>query len=424
MGVLYSETFVSIASSVIENVIIYQYFIAVLRKKIISEPVKILTIVIGLTLLFISTQFVKTPFTRIVITTLVLAVYSLQYEGKTPIRILLVFSYISLAAIAEELAASTISLMPSVTFQNSYVTRFLSILLASIFLILLIELLSTFVFKSQKIIYFESRIYYVLTPLFSVILTLLFFFDLHTTEYQIMALILLGGINLCFFVMIKTIDISFEIKSQLAKRDLELKYQRNVAEKNINQFREVRKKTHDTNKHLILIKGLIQDGDINNALAHLNEYLDIIDHSISKSSTGHVGIDSMLDYCYEICKKEGIELVLKTEINHRTFSIDDIDIPILLGNIIDNAVEANNKISDAKNKKIELKIFTNHKHLFVQSINTVSGQVNVHKTSKPDKNQHGYGISTIKQIADKYEGICTIDISDNLFSIVVVLPYR
>lgn len=237
MNGLHYETLVSITSSIIENVIISQYFVAVMRKNSIVRHLNYLVWVINFLLLFTSTQFIFSPFVRIVITAVVLLLYSFQYEEKVAVKMLLIFAYISLAAIAEELAASTIALLPSSPISYNYVDRFLSILLASIFLILLIELLSTFVFKMQKIFYFESKIYYILTPLFSITLTVMFFFDLHTSEYKIMALILLAGMNFCFFMMIKANVVTVETKNQLANRELELMYQRNIAKKMLSNSR-------------------------------------------------------------------------------------------------------------------------------------------------------------------------------------------
>ncbi|MGG5331094.1 sensor histidine kinase [Enterococcus sp. AZ163] len=424
MNGLHYETLVSITSSIIENVIISQYFVAVMRKNSIVRHLNYLVWVINFLLLFTSTQFIFSPFVRIVITAVVLLLYSFQYEEKVAVKMLLIFAYISLAAIAEELAASTIALLPSSPISYNYVDRFLSILLASIFLILLIELLSTFVFKMQKIFYFESKIYYILTPLFSITLTVMFFFDLHTSEYKIMALILLAGMNFCFFMMIKANVVTVETKNQLANRELELMYQRNIAKKNVEQFKDVRKKTHDTNKHLILIKALLEDGQNDKAIQHLAEYLEMVNSSISKIVTGHVGIDSMLDYCHDLADRHNIKLFIDANIENKEFKIDDIDITVLMGNIIDNAVEANLRLLANERRKVELKVVTNHKHLYVQSNNPIQGEVNVNRTSKSNKNNHGYGIAAIKQIVEKYDGVINIDTTDKEFSLMVILPYK
>lgn len=237
MNISNLEFFISTSSSTIENIIIYQYYMAVLKRKNDLRATKFWIFLFGTLMLFISTQFVESPFIRIGVTAITLLSYSTLFLGKVPIKALLVISYISLAAVAEELASSTITLVTRTTFSNSYVDRVLSILVASIFLIILIELLSIFVFKVQKIIYFESKIYYVLTPLFSLTLTLIFFFDLRSTAYKIMALLLLGGINLCFFVLIKTIAVSFETRNKLTQKELELKYQRRIAKKMYNNLR-------------------------------------------------------------------------------------------------------------------------------------------------------------------------------------------
>ncbi|MDU5337096.1 GHKL domain-containing protein [Enterococcus sp.] len=424
MNINILEFFISISSSALENIIIYQYFSAVLIRKKSIWYKEVWTFFLGLLMLFTSTQFIESPFTRIGITTVTLLAYTTLYFGKNPIKLLLIISYISLAAVAEELAASAIMLITKTPFLNSYIDRALSILVASIFLIILIELLSSFVFKVQKIIYFESKIYYALIPLSSLTLTLIFFFDLRSVGYKIMALMLIGGINLCFFVLLKTIAVSLETKNKLIQREIELKYQRRIAQKKVQQFKEVRAKTHDTNKYLVLVKGLLKNNQIDKAILELDNYLSSVNSSLAKSSTNHIAIDSMIDYCYELSGKNQIAVRLEANILNKDFDIDDVDVSVLLGNIIDNALEANIQLKETSERWLELDLVTNHKHMYVCAANPYKGTVNINKTSKANNNQHGFGLITIQEIVKKYDGVIDIDTKNNCFKVLVVLPYN
>lgn len=182
-------------------------------------------------------------------------------------------------------------------------------------------------------------------------------------------------------------------------------------------------KTHDINKHLVLIKGLIKNNQIDDALQNLDNYLDSVNLSLTKGSTNHIAIDSMIDYCYELSSKNQIELKLTANIFNKDFGIEDVDISVLLGNLIDNALEANTKINEASKRWLELNLMTNHKHLYVCVTNPYEGVVSVDRTSKRNKSQHGFGLITIKEIVKKYGGVIDIDLKNNCFKIVVVLPF-
>ncbi|MFS1026491.1 GHKL domain-containing protein [Enterococcus casseliflavus] len=413
-----------ISSSTIENMIIYQYFSALLLKRDLKISKKILIVFIGLILLYLSTEFFISPFFRIVITCFVLLSYSALFESKLSVKVLLIVGYISLGAIAEEIAHNFISLFPQTIFYAPCVKKFLSILIASVLLIIFVHALSHLIFNFQKIMYFETKIYYLLTPLFSIILSLIFFFDLNDEKFKILSLILLNGINICFFIMIKSIAVSYETKNKLAQRELELKYQRTIAKKNVTQFKEVRSKTHDINKYLVLIKGLIINNDLSGAIGRIDDFIRVVNSSMAKINTNHIAIDSMIKYGCDLAAKNGIDIELSLDIQNRNFNIEDIDVSVLLGNLIDNAIEATVKLDQHSPKKIKLAILTNHKHLFIQISNPVSSSANLEKTTKQRNEFHGFGIASIKQIVEKYNGALNIESTDNYFIAKVVLIYK
>ena len=103
-------------------------------------------------------------------------------------------------------------------------------------------------------------------------------------------------------------------------------------------------------------------------------------------------------------------------------NIAETDICILLGNILDNAIEACEQLS-AK-KTIELKIRCINGMLYIGCKNpTKQSDVSL-ITTKPDKSQHGFGTVTIKKIANKYGGHANYKIDESLFVCEIIIPQQ
>lgn len=103
--------------------------------------------------------------------------------------------------------------------------------------------------------------------------------------------------------------------------------------------------------------------------------------------------------------------------------IQDIDIIIILGNIIDNAIEASKQVSDGF---IDINIFRTQKgHFLVMKIeNKFSGAIYKNGddfvSTKTKAGNHGIGIKSVKNCIEKYGGFLQISIDNNLFIASIV----
>lgn len=131
--------------------------------------------------------------------------------------------------------------------------------------------------------------------------------------------------------------------------------------------------------------------------------------------TGNENLDYILNQKLMECKNRGIDLKFileKVDINF----IKDSDLFIMLGNLLDNAIE---HTSD-KNIPIVLSITKKLNMIFIICTNateindsTLSNSTLI--STKSDKLLHGYGISSIQMIANKYNGNFTYKIENNSF---------
>ncbi|VID83445.1 GHKL domain-containing protein [Clostridioides difficile] len=99
----------------------------------------------------------------------------------------------------------------------------------------------------------------------------------------------------------------------------------------------------------------------------------------------------------------------------------------IFANALDNAIEACEKIKD-DDKKIKLQGMVLNKFFVIKITNTKSNDIllknNAFLTTKEDKEFHGLGIKSIKNSLEKYDGAISINFSENLFCLNMMIPIR
>ncbi len=97
----------------------------------------------------------------------------------------------------------------------------------------------------------------------------------------------------------------------------------------------------------------------------------------------------------------------------------------ILGNLIDNIIEANIRLVNIKDRYANINIKYVENNLLINLENNfkeVKFDINKNfKTLKKEKNKHGFGLKNIKKIVDKYNGYIEMDIRDNKFITQIAL---
>lgn len=122
---------------------------------------------------------------------------------------------------------------------------------------------------------------------------------------------------------------------------------------------------HDLKNHLSAIETLIHMNESDKAIEHISKIMNIYSSNREYSATGNVVIDSILNYQVHEAKLNGINFNLDINVPEY-INISSFDMTIILGNIIDNAINATKKLT--KNKIIDLIIKYNKGRLLLQLI--------------------------------------------------------
>lgn len=212
--------------------------------------------------------------------------------------------------------------------------------------------------------------------------------------------------------------------------EAQAKYYENIKKSNS----EIRKLRHDYRNHLTVLSLLIGNGDTEKALDYINDMNGNLLSPISICNTGNETSDAIISDKISKATELGINLIVEGKFSYP--DMKPIDICTILGNVLDNAIEAvtrENKKHTLQNKDIHLAfIVTNNFFMINETNKTVTplkydGSVVV--TSKKDSGLHGLGLSNIKTSAEKYNGDVEISCTpspdvDNEFdySISIMIP--
>ena len=106
--------------------------------------------------------------------------------------------------------------------------------------------------------------------------------------------------------------------------------------------------------------------------------------------------------------------------------IETVDLYAILGNALDNAIEAVEKFEEAEKRQIDVMIHRQKNFLVMNFINPIPEKLKFDDefpvTTKKDKKYHGFGLRSIQHFVKKYDGVLNISEEDGCFSLKIMIP--
>lgn len=188
-----------------------------------------------------------------------------------------------------------------------------------------------------------------------------------------------------------------------------------MAESN-EKLRETR---HEIGHHIAALSILLQNRDYAGAEDYLEKVSPLIAAAPGGSYTPHVLLNSMLSGYRERAAADGIEIRYDIQVPE-SVAMEDLDLCQFLSNLLDNALEANLQLEPEK-RQLSLTIRQSDRFLYFccknpcdpSRLRRVNGRFG---TGKPDEAAHGYGISIMKRIAEKYNGVFRTTAENDVFT--------
>jgi sensor histidine kinase YesM len=218
-----------------------------------------------------------------------------------------------------------------------------------------------------------------------------------------------------------TLSAAYEnkLKSALLAQEKEYYFtQCQLMQESAEQMKAFR---HDIKSQLATLKDYSIKGKSEDIEDYLDSLLADIGKSETYSDTGNIAVDSIVNYKLKNVKGNNIKIDLRISIPP-TLNVEAVDIVTILGNLLDNALDAVAKVDE---KIIKLDIAFDKGGLFTKIENSFDGEVKYSEeqqilTSKGEDG-HGYGLKNIRQSVEKYNGYMKLTHDGNIFSTVVFL---
>lgn len=159
------------------------------------------------------------------------------------------------------------------------------------------------------------------------------------------------------------------------------------------------------------------------------EYLNQLESGMEgigpMQKTGSDVLDTILFSKQLYCTKHQINITAVVDGAQLGF-MDVMDICSIFGNALDNAIESVLKLKDKQKRLIRIAVYTQNNFLMIRVENYFEDSLQLeggeYKTTKKDKDCHGYGIKSIRYTVEKYGGSVSITAKENWFYLRVLLP--
>ena len=256
------------------------------------------------------------------------------------------------------------------------------------------------------------------------------FFDENHTMYDWNAyavfFISIAGV---FYSVFLTLGLAIKnILSNRQNKELQsfMQMQKQQYDYQLQQSVAVRRFKHDMVNHIGVLRELVNQKKTEAAKEYIDTIWNIQDEFDLKIHTGDSFLDVIMNYYLYLATKENIEFVVSGKLTGK-MHLEMFDITTLMGNILQNAMEAAIK---AAVPKIRVELVEHKKEIFIIVSNSVVEKVNSKRdffmTSKRDMLNHGFGLKNIITTVEKYHGEYYMEsIEENgeaLFKISIAIP--
>lgn len=217
-------------------------------------------------------------------------------------------------------------------------------------------------------------------------------------------------------------EIIWKIKEEeFHKRDFYIKSMNDI-------LHTIRSQKHDLSNYLSTLYGLLCLEDYEDAKNYITKINDRVSNMNKIIETNHPVITALVSMKKNKAFEENIDMELEIDMPE-DISIDFVDLSIIIGNLLDNAIEACISMDKNLERKIKLSINVKENHLILEVNNTKSQKIKLKTrditgrfTTKVDQENHGFGLGNIEFIVKQYNGIMNIEDLGKEFKVNITLP--
>ena len=228
-------------------------------------------------------------------------------------------------------------------------------------------------------------------------------------------------------VLVFHMNRQYEVEKELASLKTE---QAELLERDYtalnNAYAANAKLFHDLHNHLGALRQLLSREKYEKAIAYLDELQEPIREIADTVWTGDETVDYLINSKVAVATSEEIQLQVEVEFP-RHANIRSADLCAILGNLLDNALEAVRKVQEPERRSIKLTIRRINQMLVIKVQNHFAEPLAMEngslKTTKTDAGLHGWGLKSAQTAVEKYDGMIRTSCEGDMFRAVATLSF-
>ncbi len=232
-------------------------------------------------------------------------------------------------------------------------------------------------------------------------------------------------INIICFFMMSILSNSHKAAEELSVMKQQDEIRKQYAENVKYRYDEIRRIRHDMKQSYTVLETLLSENRTLEAIDYIRSGRSAITKTEVLVDVGNDFVNSILNSKLSTAKQLGIEVICSSVKD--ISGVEAVDLCTLLGNLLDNAIEAAEQCPLEKSL-IEVKITSSDNKLVIQVTNSIKCSVlnenSELKSTKPNPMEHGFGVRSIRLIAKKYSGTIKYFEEDDTLSCRVILYWE
>lgn len=279
--------------------------------------------------------------------------------------------------------------------------------------------------------HYDPMTYTVLFVIATSIFILTYLFLYGTKHLQLDDIILISVIFVVSILLVMlwivnkivlTIQNQYALEQQLRKNEMDRNYYDAISD-SLSRLSKLR---HDFKNYLVILQQYLLDGNYTSAFSFISEISEKTVNPLKVIMTGNQTISAILNTKQDDCQKNNIDFDISIDFD-RIFTLTDLDLVALFGNLLDNAITASKKLDNDK-RYIHLSITQIDSHLCILCENKFNGEIkekNGKLISTKDSSEHmphGIGMSNMEEVIMRNNGNWRYHYTDHLFTVEIMIP--
>lgn len=408
--------------------VVYEYFCIFFERK----AIKGIFICIYLTSVIIQVVLQYLPddmaYGRLIITMLFLIIVSCFFECRIGERIVFSFLFAAMGMFGEALVGCAVLAFGVGKERQGDIWGIVTYLI----MLMIIKILQWF-FKNEMIheLSWKTNLKMMLLPIGSMFLAHRIFYAQYEMGIKgfypntILSILILLGLNIIVFNIYIQLSENLELqrKNAIYEKEFQL-LERNMHEKE-SMMQEIRVKRHDLKHQMLNLLTLLQKGEYEKLESDMKQMAELDSlNGLFVVNTQNSIIDSFVNNQYAVAKEKGIDFRVKTDVPAELPFAGE-DLCVILGNALDNAIEACERGQVSK-PWISIKLIYDGANLLMTLENSFDETIRKNKkgmqiSRKANSQQHGIGTYSIQRVVQKYHGYYHVEVMEKEYHLEIIL---